>query len=408
MKDTRKRRRNAASRRGYILILLISVIAALAVGIGVGMAVAGQKETPAPMAAPEATAPAMTAVPTDAPTAEPTEAPTAVITEAPTAELTEAPTAVPTESPTAVPTEAPTAEPTEAPTAVITESPTAVPTEAPTEAPTAVPTEVPTEAPTAVPTEAPAAAPANPMSGTGAEEAESVSIEDRRPLVHADRIRKVMNRAELPLSGVKIGIDPGHQEKGNSEKEPLAPGSSEMKAKVSSGTQGVATRVPEYVVNLDVSLMLRDALEALGAEVYMTREVHEIDISNVERAVMMNELGVDLVLRIHCNGSDNQNTKGISLFVKETGACAEESYLASEALLPAMAEATGARAMGIYKRDTYSGMNWSEVPSILVEMGFMSNPEEDRLLNDPEYQMKLVDGMVKGIADYMGRELNEE
>jgi N-acetylmuramoyl-L-alanine amidase len=178
-----------------------------------------------------------------------------------------------------------------------------------------------------------------------------------------------------------------------------------MKAKVSSGTQGVVTRVPEYVVNLDVSLQLCAALESLGAEVYLTRTTHDIDISNVERAVMMNDLEVDMVLRIHCNGSENQSTHGISLFVKSKGDGAAESYAICEALLPAMVEATGARSIGIYKRDTYSGMNWSTVPSILVEMGFMSNPEEDRLLNDPAYQQKLVWGMVQGIADYAGRDL---
>ena len=74
----------------------------------------------------------------------------------------------------------------------------------------------------------------------------------------------------LRLTGVRIGIDPGHQAHGNSQKEAIAPGSSEMKAKVSSGTEGVKTHVAEYVVNLDVGLMLRDALEELGAEVYMT------------------------------------------------------------------------------------------------------------------------------------------
>ena len=77
------------------------------------------------------------------------------------------------------------------------------------------------------------------------------------------------------------------------------------------------------------------------------------------------------------------------------------NLMKSEYLLPAMAEATGARAMGIYQRDTYSGMNWSTVPSILVEMGFMSNPEEDKLLNDPDYQLLLVQGMVQGIEDYV-------
>ena len=106
------------------------------------------------------------------------------------------------------------------------------------------------------------------------------------------------------LAGIKIGIDPGHQAHANREQEPIAPNSKKTKDKVASGTQGVKTRVPEYQVNLDVSLKLRDALEALGCEVYMTRETNDVDISNLERAQMMNELGVDLVLRIHCNGSE--------------------------------------------------------------------------------------------------------
>ena len=207
----------------------------------------------------------------------------------------------------------------------------------------------------------------------------------------------------LRLTGVKIGIDPGHQARGNSDKEPVAPGSDEMKAKVSSGTAGVRTGVAEYLVNMDVSLQLRDALEALGAEVYLTHETVDVDISNMERAIMMNDLGVDLVLRIHCNGSTNSKANGIGLYIRKTGENAEACELAAQALLPAMSAATGAREDGIFKRDTYTGLNWSTVPCILVEMGYMSNPEEDVLLNDPEYQAKLVEGMVEGICAYMER-----
>ena len=205
------------------------------------------------------------------------------------------------------------------------------------------------------------------------------------------------------LTGVKIGIDPGHQAHGNSAQEAVAPGSSETKAKVSSGTSGRFTGVPEYEVNLDISLQLRDALEALGCEVYMTRETNDVDISNQERAIMMNELGVDLVLRIHCNGSTNKSAQGIGLYIRKTGTNADECMRAAEALLPAMVEATGAESDGIFRRDTYTGLNWSEVPSILVEMGFMTNEEEDYKLNDPAYQQLLVQGMVEGICAYMGR-----
>ena len=205
------------------------------------------------------------------------------------------------------------------------------------------------------------------------------------------------------LSGISIGLDPGHQLKGNSEQEPIAPGSSEKKAKVSSGTAGVTTRVPEYQTNLDIALQLREALEDLGATVYMTRETHDVNISNMERALMMNELGADLVLRLHCNGSENSSANGIGLYVTKTGDIAGESAKAAEFILPAMTAATGARADGIFKRDTYTGQNWSTVPCIMVEMGFMSNPEEDVKLNDPAYQQKLVEGMVEGICRYFGR-----
>ena len=203
------------------------------------------------------------------------------------------------------------------------------------------------------------------------------------------------------LTGVKIGIDPGHQAHGNNEQEAIAPGSRQTKAKVSSGTEGVRTHIAEYVTVLEIAFKLRQALESEGAEVYMTRESHDVDISNQERAIMMNEIGVDLVLRIHCDGSDNHSTTGIGLYVTATGPIAEESYKAATCLMPRLCEATGAREFGIYRFDTYTGQNWSTVPCIMVECGFMSNPEEDVKLNDPAYQQLLAEGMVEGICDYM-------
>ena len=121
------------------------------------------------------------------------------------------------------------------------------------------------------------------------------------------------------LYGLRIGIDPGHQEHANSEKEPVAPGSSETKAKVSSGTSGVSTGIAEYSTDLEVALKLRDALEAQGCEVYMTRETNDVNISNLERAEMMNELGVDLVLRLHCDGATDKSANGIGMFVRKIG-----------------------------------------------------------------------------------------
>ena len=205
------------------------------------------------------------------------------------------------------------------------------------------------------------------------------------------------------LYGLRIGIDPGHQEHANSDREPVAPNSSETKAKVASGTSGVSTGVPEYITNLEIALKLRDALEAQGCEVYMTRETNDVDISNMERAEMMNGLGVDLVLRLHCDGSTDRSANGIGMFVRATGEKQEESEAAAQVILESMCAATGARARGVFLRDTYTMNNWSIVPCILVEMGFMSNPAEDEKLNDPAYQDLLVEGMVEGVASYFGR-----
>ena len=204
------------------------------------------------------------------------------------------------------------------------------------------------------------------------------------------------------LDGVTIGIDPGHQAKANMAQEAVAPGSSTTKFKVSGGCAGVNSRTPEYVIVLDVGLLLRDRLTALGAEVYMTRTTADVDISNQQRAIMMNEYGVDLVLRLHCNSYTGSH-RGISMWVRSSGTGAADCLRAAELLLPEMLATTGAASDGVHKSNTYTGLNWSTVPSVLVEMGYLSDPTEDRLLNTPEYQAKLADGMVNGICAFMNR-----
>ena len=215
------------------------------------------------------------------------------------------------------------------------------------------------------------------------------------------RVVMTLEKPALPLVGVKIGIDPGHQAHGNSERETVAPNSSQTKAKVSSGTSGAATGIAEYVTVLEISLKLRDALQEQGAEVYMTRETHDVNISNQERAKMMNDAGVDLMLRIHCDGAGNRSKHGIALYCSRSNSIAAESHRAAEAILPAVCAATGAKDNGIVSNDDYTGQNWATVPCIMVECGFMSNPEEDRLLNDEAYQQKLAEGLTQGIVDYI-------
>ena len=216
------------------------------------------------------------------------------------------------------------------------------------------------------------------------------------------------NLTEIPQQkkGIVIAIDPGHQAKGNYEKEPVGPGATEQKTKVSSGTQGVSTKVPEHEFTLELSLKLRDTLVAEGYEVVMTRETAEVDISNVERAEIANEAKADIYIRIHADGADSEAANGISvLYPSENNPYVAElspdSKRLAQEVLDEMCEATGAKKRGIIKRDDLSGTNWAQMPVILIEAGFMTNKAEDERLQDPEYQAKLVQGIVNGIEEYL-------
>lgn len=212
----------------------------------------------------------------------------------------------------------------------------------------------------------------------------------------------------LPLEGIIIGLDPGHQALGNYDEEPIGPGSDITKAKVSSGTIGIETGIWEYELNLDLALILEVKLIEQGATVILTRRTHDVDISNMERAIMMNEAEVDLHIRLHCNGSADSNAQGAMILVPGSEFLDEEleteSHEIAEAILGTYIESTGAKNLGIITRDDITGFNWSEVPVILMEFGFMTNVEEDILLNDPDYRKLCCDGIVEGILNYYTNE----
>lgn len=239
---------------------------------------------------------------------------------------------------------------------------------------------------------------------TSPEAAEQTALpKETEQATSTPEVKQISDSEKSGLAGKIICIDAGHGITDKKGQEKIAPNSDTTKPKHVSGADG--SKYSEEEINLAVAKKLKSKLTDLGVEVIMTREDHTCDLSNIERAELANDAGADLMIRIHADSSESSSVHGMSMLIPSEEhisdtAMVKKSRKIGECVLSAAAEATGAKNRGCVERPDMTGFNWSEVPVILIEMGFLSNEEDDRKLSDGDYQDKIVKGIVKGLQEY--------
>jgi len=203
-----------------------------------------------------------------------------------------------------------------------------------------------------------------------------------------------------------VCLDPGHGTPPaiGRQVEPIGPGSRTMKIKDGGGASG------EAAVALAIALKARKLLLAGGYRVAMTRTGPTIRLGdgdgNVARAKFCNRRHAALMVRIHADGSSARSLHGVSTLVPAwhrgwTDDIYSASLRAGRALQKAVVSSTGAANRGVVQRSDLTGFNWADVPAVLIETGFMTNPTESRQLKTPAYQQRVALGITRGVAAFV-------
>ena len=205
-----------------------------------------------------------------------------------------------------------------------------------------------------------------------------------------------------------VCLDPGHGTPPavGRQLEPIGPGSRTMKIKDGGGASG------EAGVALAIARRARLLLLGRGYRVAMTRTGPTIHLGggngNIARARFCNRRHAALMVRIHADGSTARSLHGISTLVPAwhrgwTDDIFARSLRAGREMQKAVVRSTGAVDRGVVQRSDLTGFNWANVPAVLVETGFMTNPAESRRLKSGAYQQRVALGITLGVAAVVPR-----
>ena len=202
-------------------------------------------------------------------------------------------------------------------------------------------------------------------------------------------------------SNITIVIDPGHSSTGTSGNEPVSPNSSTTKLKDGLGATGSYTNIPEHKTNMSVALLVKKELTSKGYNVILTKQDVAESKSNIERADVGNKNNADLVVRIHADSAENSSISGASMHVPANNEYTSSFYKISKSygtkILNNYVDEIGIKNRGVIERNDLTGFNWSKVPVVLIEMGFLSNKEDDNFVSNTANHPKIAKAISDGI-----------
>lgn len=192
----------------------------------------------------------------------------------------------------------------------------------------------------------------------------------------------------VPSRNYTVVVDPGH---GGSD----------------PGSIGYKTKIHEADLNLTLSLMLKDKLESAGINVIMTRKDNNSLIEGSgkkwkkedmqKRKELIKQYRPNMVISLHQNSYTNHSLRGAQVFYDKTSDISKQiADFIQEQFKEGLDKSIKATSPG-----DYFMLKCTYAPSVIVECGFLSNAEDEKLLTTPEYQEKIVDCIYKGIVKFL-------
>ena len=195
------------------------------------------------------------------------------------------------------------------------------------------------------------------------------------------------NSDTVPSRNYTVVIDPGH---GGTD----------------PGSIGYKTKIHEDILNLQMSKLLKEKLESAGINVVMTRETDEALIDGAGKKWKRKEMEArrdliiktrpNMVISLHQNSYTNHSLRGAQVFYDKKS---DISKLIAESIQEQF-KLNLDKSIKSPSPGDYFMLKCSSAPSVIVECGFLSNAEDEKLLLEPAYQEKIIDSIYKGIVNF--------